>query len=111
MATVPPRRGGEHPIYGIFLGGGELNDLYELSGAHHYRFIGQRRGAKVINSIEQALLSTIASKDADKFNGNLEKTKSSVSSEIDKETFIKSLQKKCVCMVNKPFTQSLGIKA
>ena len=92
--TDPPRRGGNHPIYGIFVGGSELNDRYELTGSRHYKFTGQRRGAKVINSIEQALLSTIASKDADKFNGNLERTGSSPTNEIDKETFIKALKKK-----------------
>ena len=64
MTTAdPPRRGGNHPIYGIFVGGSEINDRYELTGSRHYKFTGQRRGAKVINSIEQALLSTIASKD------------------------------------------------
>ena len=74
MATsTTPRRGGKHPIYGIFVGGSDLDDNYRLTGTRHYKFTAQRRGPKVINSIEQALLSTIASKDADKFDGNLEK--------------------------------------
>ena len=63
MARVLPRRGGEHPIYRIFLGGGELNNQYQLIGTRHYKFTGQRRSAKVINSIEQALLSSIQSTD------------------------------------------------
>ena len=92
--TNPPRRGGIHPIYGIFLGGSKLDDTYRLTGTRHNRFTGQRRGPKVINSIEQALLKTIDSTDACKFNGNLEKTESAQPTEIDKETFIKQLQKK-----------------
>ena len=90
----PPKRGGIHPIYGTFIGGSELDDTYKLTGTRHYRFTGQRRGPKVVNSIEQALLKTIDSNDAYKFNGNLEKTESSPETEIDKETFIKQLQKK-----------------
>ena len=94
MSTTPPRRGGVHPIYGIFLGGGELDDEYKLTGSCHYKFTGQRRGAKVVNSIEQSLLTAIESTDADKFNGNLEKTNSSPDNEIDKEAFIKLLRQK-----------------
>ena len=63
-------------------------------GTRHYRFTSQRRSAKVINSIEQALINTIASKDSEKFNGSLEKTASTSEYEMDKETFIKRLKKK-----------------
>ena len=89
-----PKRGGEHPIYGIFIGGSELDNTYNVTGTRHYRLTGQRRGPKVVNSIEQALLKTIDSNEACKFNGNLEKTELSPSNEIDKENFIKQLQKK-----------------
>jgi len=92
--TPTPRRGGKHPIYGIFIGGSDLDDSYRLTGTRHYKFTAQRRGPKVINSIEQALLNTIASKDADKFDGNLDKTSSSTKNEIDKATFIKQLKKR-----------------
>ena len=91
-----------------------MDDNYRLTGQRHYQFTSQRRGAKVINSIEQALLSAINSKngakvinsieqallsainskDSDKFNGNLQKSESSQTNEIDKENFIKQLQKK-----------------
>ena len=94
MSTDPPKRGGEHSFYGIFIGGSELDNTYNLTGTRHYRFTGQRRGPKVVNSIEQALLKIIDSNDACKFNGNLEKTESSPSNEIDKVNFIKQLQKK-----------------
>ena len=89
MARVPPRRGGEHPIYGIFLEVGELNNQYQLIGTRYCKFTGQRRSAKVINSIEQALLSTIQSSDQSKFDGNLETTSASKGTELDKLNFIK----------------------
>ena len=73
MAQVPQRQGGEHSTYGIFIGGSFLDNQYKLTGARHYRFISQRRITKVVNSIEQALLPTIESKTAPKFNENLEK--------------------------------------
>ena len=94
MSSTVPRRGGTHPTYGIFIGGNELDNSYRLMGTRHYRFTSQRRSAKVINSIEQALINTIASKDSEKFNGSLEKTASTSEYEMDKETFIKRLKKK-----------------
>ena len=94
MARAPPRRGENHPTYGVFIGAAPLDDNYRLTGERHYRFTAQRRGAKVINSIKQTLLNAINSKDTDKFNGNLERTESTLSNEIDKESFIKQLQKK-----------------
>ena len=67
---------------------------YHLSRSRHYKFTTQQRGAKVVNAIEQSLLKAIDSKDLDKFNGSLELTPSSSANELDKESFIKQLQKK-----------------
>ena len=52
----PPKRGGEHPTYGVYIGGSEFDDQYELVGSRHYKYTSQQRSAKVVNSIEQALL-------------------------------------------------------
>ena len=71
-----------------------LNNQYRLSGTRHYRCTSQRRSAKVLNSIEQALLTTIESKTSPKFNGNLEKTPSSNENELEKLNFIKQLKRK-----------------
>ena len=90
MARIPPKRGGEHPTYGIFIGGGFLDNQYKLMGNRHYQYTSQRRSAKVVNSIEHALLNTIKSKPAPKFNGNLEKTPSSGDNELEKLIFIKN---------------------
>lgn len=91
---TPPKRGGIHPTYGIFIGGGDLNDEYRLIGTRHYKYTSQRRSAKVTNSIEQALLKAIDSRETDKFNGKLETTKSSMTNELDKDSFVKQLKKK-----------------
>ena len=93
-ANPPRRRGDKHPIYRIFIGWGELDDTYHLTGSRHYRFTGQRCGAKVIYSIEQVLLNVIDSNNTSKFNSNLEKSESTLPNEINKATFIKMLQKK-----------------
>ena len=94
MTRQPPKRGGEHPTYGIFIGGSFLDNQYKLTGARHYRYTSQRRSAKVVNTIEQALLTTIESKTAPKFNGNLEKTPSLNENELEKLNFIKHLKRK-----------------
>ena len=78
MARVPPRRGGENPTYGIYIGGSFLDDQYRLAGNRHYQYTSQRRSAKVVNLIEQALPTTIESKTAPKFNGSLEKPRPQV---------------------------------
>ena len=48
----------------------------------------------MINSIEQALLSTIQSSGQAKFNGNLETTPTTQGTELDKLNFIKQLKRK-----------------
>ena len=85
-----------HPsyLYGTYIGVGDLNDEYRLTGTRHYKYTSQRCSAKVINSIKQALLKAIKSKYIDKFNGKLETTKSSMENELDKDSFVKQLQKK-----------------
>ena len=91
---VPPRRGGVHPTYGVFVGGSELDEKYCLTGTRNYQFTTQRRSAKVVNSIKQALLKAIEAKDINKFNGSLETTPSLNEFELDKESFVKQLRKK-----------------
>ena len=94
MAQVPPRRGGVHPTYGIYIVGSELDENYCLTGTRHLKYTSQCRSAKVITSIKQALLNTINSKENAKFKGNLETTPSSEANELDKESSVKQLGKK-----------------
>lgn len=93
-----PRRGGDHHLYGIYLGGSELTDDYELDGTHTYKYTAQRCHPKAIGSLEQALTDARDSTTTNsKFNGKLEvdKTGSTRSEpEVDKAEFIKLLKDK-----------------
>ena len=53
MAQDPPKRGSMYPIYGLFIGGGELDGIFCLIGTRHHRFTTQRQCTKVVKSIEQ----------------------------------------------------------
>lgn len=58
MVNRAPQRIGEiHPTYRLCLGGYDHDDNYLPIHKRHYTYTGQRRGAKVVNSIEQALHS------------------------------------------------------
>ena len=71
-----------------------MNDEYKLVGTRHYKYTSKRRSAKVINSIEQALLKAIDSNEISKFNGSIETTPSTKETELDKEGFVKQQKKK-----------------
>jgi hypothetical protein len=45
IAMAPPIRGGEHKTHGIYIGGGEIRDDWELPG--QYRFTSHRREEKL----------------------------------------------------------------
>ena len=78
--------------------------MYQLMGTRHYRFTVQRRGAKVINSIEQALLTSIASTDSIKFNENLEKNGFNDRERDGQRNVYQTIKKKrSVSMDNKTF--------
>ena len=93
---VPPKPGGIHPIYGMFIGGSALNDAYEVSTGDNslYRFSTQRRHEKTITSIERVLREARDSTTGIKFNGTLEPTVGTPTTEIGKERFIKLLKKR-----------------
>lgn len=71
-----------------------MDDKYKLVGNRHYKYTSQRRSAKVIDLIKQALLKAIDSYDIRNSNGKLEITPSSNDTELDKEAFVKQLRKK-----------------
>ena len=92
---VPPKRGGIHPTYGKFIGGGGLNDAYEVSDSEFslYRFSTQRRHEKTITSIESKLRDKCDDQTGIKFNGALEPT-IGTTNEIGKERFLVLLKKR-----------------
>jgi hypothetical protein len=44
-ASIEPERGVIHPIYGVYVGGGEVQQGW-LMGDHHYRFSTQQQDEK-----------------------------------------------------------------
>jgi hypothetical protein len=100
VIIAPPKRGGVHPIYGIFLGGAKLDDDYKCvtkSGPSSgtYRFSTQRRHEKTMSGIEKTLRDARDSPTSIKFNGKLEGTEGSLS-EIGKERFVTLLERRVI---------------
>ena len=99
MATTtpvdPPKRGGVHPVYGLYIGGSPLDENYKPTrvGRLSFRFSSQRRNTKTIGSIESARVSARDSTTSLKFDGRLEPTVGSAT-EIGKERFITLLSRK-----------------
>ena len=89
-ATVPPKRGGIHPTYGVYLGGTALDNDYKLTSTITYRFASQRRHPKSTVSIEKSVMDARASTTTLKFNGKLDST-SGTATELDKERFVRVL--------------------
>jgi hypothetical protein len=76
--VVPPKRGGIHPVYGLYIGGSPLGDDYKPKKEARvmYRFSSQRRNVKTISSIESALVNARDTITNLKFDGRLEATHS-----------------------------------
>ena len=91
----------------IYIGGGDLVDEYKLTVTRHYKCTSKRRSVKVINSIDEALLKAIESKEIDKFNGKLEIIKSSMEHKLNKDSFVKELRKRSDCMDNSHYMHEL----
>ena len=90
-AELPaPKRGGVHAVYGLFIGGTDLDSAYKAEGKYSYST--QRRNAKGIASIEQNLMNARDSITSQKFNGKLEPVATSTTEIIGKERFVTLLQ-------------------
>ena len=85
MSTI--KRGGNHPVLGDYLGGSSLNNNYRLTKANSYKYITQVRTIKQLSNNETKLREDRNSITTMKFDGNLELSKSSSSTELDKEQF------------------------
>ena len=77
-----PRRGGNHPYHGIYMGGCGLNDRYELVRDKPYKFTAQLRNVKQMATNEQRLIDARVDSKITKVDGNLEVTKAE-SNELD----------------------------
>ena len=87
---LPPKRGGIHPVYGLYLGGSCLDQDYCAAGKFSYA--SQRCNNTGLASIEQNLMNYHDSITSVKFDGKL---KSVGPSEMGKERFLTLLQR-CV---------------
>jgi hypothetical protein len=95
-ALNPPERGGIHPIYGVYLGGGEVEQGWTMS-QHHYQFSTQRRDEKNVPRIKRGLTDARDKTTTLKFNGNLELDGKEVSEkELDKDHFVRT-----ICQLNR----------
>ena len=94
MATsivAMPKRGGIHPIYGLFMGGSDLTNNYSLKSKTPYRLTTQLRNPKHSSSSERILISARQNASSITFKGNLD-TPVNCTNEYDKEGFITALE-------------------
>ena len=71
--VVVPKRGGIHPLYGLYIGGSGLDQDYQPKDRNSYSYhASQRRNVKTISSIERDLVTARDSATHLKFDGRLE---------------------------------------
>lgn len=92
-STPRPKRGGTHPIYGIYAGEAPLNDIYELITTNSFHHVLQVQSTKQANTNETTLITNMEDASKPKFNGNPDLTPCSLT-KYDKEGFIWALKEK-----------------
>jgi hypothetical protein len=70
-ATIKPARGGIHPIYGVCLGGGEVQQAW-LMDDHRHRLSTQQWDEKNVPRVERGLTDARDKTTTLNLNGNLE---------------------------------------
>jgi hypothetical protein len=70
VMSLIPKRGGTHPIYGVFLGGGSVESGWDVTTAR-YRFSTQRRDEKSVGKVELGLTDARDKKNTLRFSGTL----------------------------------------
>ena len=88
--TILPRCGGNHPVFGIYVGGAAITADYKLSRSNTFKSSTQLRTAKTLAAIETALHTAHQSTATQTFNGNLDTTIATDSStvKLNKEHFL-----------------------
>jgi hypothetical protein len=91
MALIP-KRGGTHPIYGVFLGGGSVGAGWNMDDAP-YRFSSQRRDEKSVGKVERGLTDARDKTKTLKFNVTLELDGTEGSErELDKDQCVRTIE-------------------
>ena len=87
---VPPRRGGTHPSFGIYVGGDSLTTDYHLASNQTYNSTSQLRNQKNVTVVETSLHAQKSDTTSLKFNENLEVSTSSLT-EYNMEGFMRAV--------------------
>jgi hypothetical protein len=92
MTTLIPKRGGTHPIYGVFLGGGSVRAGWNMDDAR-YRSSSQRCDEKSVGKVERGLTDARDKTTTLKFNGTLDLDVTQGSErELDKDQFVRTIE-------------------
>jgi hypothetical protein len=92
VMTLIPKRGGTHPIYGVFLGGESVGAGCDMDD-DRYRFSSQRCDEKRAGKVERGLTDGRDKTTTLKFNGTLELDGTEVSErELDKDQFVRTIE-------------------
>ena len=91
--VVVPKRGGIHPLYGLYIGGSGLDQDYQPKDRNSYSYASQRRNVKTISSIERDLVTARDSTTNLKFDGRLEPVVTSTT-EVGKVRFLTLLERR-----------------
>ena len=88
-----PRRGGTHPIFGIYVGGGALDTAYKLKDGSCYSCTSQLRNEKQLNVAETSLYEQRNNTTTLKFNGNMDVQEPNTASlsELNLEQFLRNV--------------------
>ena len=88
-----PKRGGEHPSLGYYMGGCALDDDYKLVKQRPFGQVTQLRSAKQLGINQSSLLSAKLDSSVMKFNGKLETLCTDIT-KLDKDQFITAVKEK-----------------
>ena len=94
MMTDPTlKRGGKHPIFGIFVGGSPLDKDYKLTDAG-YSSTSQLRSEKNLNVAETSLFKQRSDTTSLKFNGKMDVKEENTASlsELNLEGFLRAVE-------------------
>jgi hypothetical protein len=92
MPTLIPKRGGTHPIYGVFLEGGSVGAGWTMDD-DHYHSSSQRRDEKSVRKVERGLTDARDKTTTLKFNGTLDLYGTEGSErELDKDQFVRTIE-------------------
>ena len=91
MSTVP-KRGGEHTVLGVYMGGCGIDSNYEKVKNVSYQHSLQLRNLNALIKSEANLMKSLDDTTTMKYNGKID-LKPSETSELNKEQFLKAVKR------------------